>query len=198
MICAHAYKIEIWHRGLVILFGWFLLLLVLGLVQNCMTLSRWFSHKTAAFYAEQCTSPSLFHNLFKSHEVVQTDHWTTIGSLLTIASDLSLTTHIDIICSKTKCILGLVYRRFYKHSDIKASHQLCESLVQPHFGICSCSMVSISTERHSHTRANPVLSMLPEFPLRTGMLVITTFWTYLSYLNLHNIKCTQGCALCMR
>jgi len=33
-----------------------------GLVQNCMTLSLWFSHKTAAFYTEQCTSPSLFYN----------------------------------------------------------------------------------------------------------------------------------------
>ena len=30
-----------------------------GLVQICMTLSRWFSHKTAAFFTEQCTSPSL-------------------------------------------------------------------------------------------------------------------------------------------
>ena len=32
------------------------------LVQNGMTLSQWFPHKTAAFYTEQCTSPSLFHN----------------------------------------------------------------------------------------------------------------------------------------
>ena len=31
-----------------------------GLVQICVTLSRWFSHKTAAFFTEQCTSPSLF------------------------------------------------------------------------------------------------------------------------------------------
>ena len=31
-----------------------------GLVQSCMTLSRWFSHKTATFFTEQCTSPSLF------------------------------------------------------------------------------------------------------------------------------------------
>jgi len=30
-----------------------------GLVQIGMTLSRWFSHKTAAFSNEQCTSPSL-------------------------------------------------------------------------------------------------------------------------------------------
>ena len=33
-----------------------------GLVQNCMTLSQSFSHKTAAFYTEQCTSPLLSHN----------------------------------------------------------------------------------------------------------------------------------------
>ena len=31
-----------------------------GLVQNCATLSQWFSHKTVAFYTEQCTSPLLF------------------------------------------------------------------------------------------------------------------------------------------
>ena len=31
-----------------------------GLVQIYVTLSRWFSHKTAAFFTEQCTSPSLF------------------------------------------------------------------------------------------------------------------------------------------
>ena len=32
------------------------------LVQNCMTLSPWFLHKTGTFYTEQCTNPSLFHN----------------------------------------------------------------------------------------------------------------------------------------
>ena len=32
-----------------------------GVVQNCVTL-MWFLHKTTAFYSEQCTSPSLFHN----------------------------------------------------------------------------------------------------------------------------------------
>ena len=32
------------------------------LVQNCVILSQRFLHKTAAFYTEQCTSPSLFHN----------------------------------------------------------------------------------------------------------------------------------------
>jgi len=33
-----------------------------GLVQNCVTISQWFSYKTAAFYTEQYTSPSFFYN----------------------------------------------------------------------------------------------------------------------------------------
>ena len=32
-----------------------------GLAQYCVNLSRWFMHETAAFYTEQCTTPSLFH-----------------------------------------------------------------------------------------------------------------------------------------
>ena len=37
-----------------------------GLVHNSVTFSQWFSHKTAAFYTEQYTSPLLFTTL-KSH-----------------------------------------------------------------------------------------------------------------------------------
>jgi len=47
------------------LFFFLLLLLLLssdGLAQYCINLSRWFTHETAAFYTEQCTTPSLFHN----------------------------------------------------------------------------------------------------------------------------------------
>ena len=33
------------------------------LVQIYVTISRWFSHKTAAFFTEQCTSPSLFSRI---------------------------------------------------------------------------------------------------------------------------------------
>jgi len=32
------------------------------LVQNFVTLSWWFSHKTAACYTDQCTSPSFLHH----------------------------------------------------------------------------------------------------------------------------------------
>jgi len=53
---------------------------VYRLVQNCVTLSQWFSHKTAAFYTEECTSPSHFHN-FKVKEVVRTGYWRPMASL---------------------------------------------------------------------------------------------------------------------
>ena len=51
---------------------------------------------------------------------------------LLITSDLSWTTHINNICSKARRILGLVYRRFYGHSDVGTLHQLYVSLVRPH------------------------------------------------------------------
>ena len=34
-----------------------------GLAQRRLNRSSWFSHETAAFHTEQCTSPSLFRNL---------------------------------------------------------------------------------------------------------------------------------------
>jgi len=37
-----------------------------GLAQCCVNLSRWFTHETEAFFTEQCTTPSLFHNFVVS------------------------------------------------------------------------------------------------------------------------------------
>ena len=84
------------------------------------------------------------------------------------------------ISSKAKHILGLVYRHFYKHSDMKTLHQLYVSLVQLHCGI----------HRKTWTQLRKPSTLLPEFALKTGILVITT-WTFLSYLHLHNVVCTQ-------
>ena len=49
------------------------------LVQNCVILSQRFLHKTAAFYTEQCTSPSLFDN-FKVSRGTLTSHSRTMAS----------------------------------------------------------------------------------------------------------------------
>ena len=44
-------------------FSFFFFFLFRQASSNCVTLSQWFSHKTAAFWPDQCTSPLLFHNL---------------------------------------------------------------------------------------------------------------------------------------
>jgi len=46
-----------------LLSSFFFLLSSDGLAQYCMILSRWFTHKTAAFCTERCTTPSLFSQL---------------------------------------------------------------------------------------------------------------------------------------
>ena len=60
---------------------------------------------------------------------------------LLITSDLSWTTHIDNICSKARRILGLVYRRFYGHSDVATLHQLYVSLVWPNM-LLQCGLLT--------------------------------------------------------
>jgi len=50
-----------------------------GVAQYCMNLSRWFTHETAAFCREQCTTPSLFHNFEVS---LVTTHSKTMASSL--------------------------------------------------------------------------------------------------------------------
>ena len=107
----------------------------------------------------------------KSHEVVRTGHWTTIASLMTM----------------TKCILGLLHRHFYKHSDINASRELYVSLVQPHLEYAA-AVWSPHLQKDIAT-LEKIQYFVARIPLRTGMLVITTFWTYLSYLNLHSRLC---------
>ena len=61
---------------------------------------------------------------------------------LPIASDLSCSTHIENVCSKANRILGLVYRCFCKHSDMKTLRQLYVSLVWPHleYAAAVCSL----------------------------------------------------------
>ena len=53
-----------------------------------------------------------------------------LGVLL--SSDLSWTPHITSVCSKAKQILGLLYRRFYNHTEGATLKQLYLSLIRPH------------------------------------------------------------------
>ena len=53
-----------------------------------------------------------------------------LGVLL--SSDLSWSSHIQKPCSKARQLLGLLYRRFYRHSNEQTLRQLYISLVLPH------------------------------------------------------------------
>ena len=59
----------------------FFLLSLDGLAQYCVNLSRWFTHETAAFYTEQCITPSLFHN-FEVSQGACNHHPKTMASSL--------------------------------------------------------------------------------------------------------------------
>ena len=66
--------------------------------------------------------------------------------------------------------------------------RLCISCM--YLWICSCSVLSTPAERQPHLRKPSTL--LPEFALKTRMLVITTFWTFLSLLCFC-IRLLTGC-----
>ena len=60
-----------------------------------------------------------------------------LGVLL--SSDMKWSSHIEVTCSKAKCILGLLYRRFYGLADCRTIIQLYSSIVRPHLEYASSS-----------------------------------------------------------
>ena len=54
---------------------------------SSVTLSWWLSHKTAAYYTEQCAH--CFFTTLKPHEAVQTGHWRTMASFASPFSSLA-------------------------------------------------------------------------------------------------------------
>ena len=49
-----------------------------------------------------------------------------------ITSDLSWSPHISNLCAKTRKLIGLLYRRFYKHADSATLLQLYKTFIRPH------------------------------------------------------------------
>ena len=62
---------------------------------------------------------------------------------VTISNNLTWSNHVDIVCSKARRTLGLIYRRFYANCNPDTLLKLYLSLVRPcTFGICLSCVVS--------------------------------------------------------
>ena len=52
-------------------------------------------------------------------------------------SDLSWSPHITNLCTKARQLVGLLYRRFYKHANTSTLLQLYKSFIRPHLEYCA-------------------------------------------------------------
>ena len=73
--------------------------------------------------------------LITGHTLEQVECFKYLGLLLT--SDLSWSPHIETACSKARKLLGMIYRRFSKHSSPDTLLHLYESIVRPHLEYAS-------------------------------------------------------------
>ena len=49
-----------------------------------------------------------------------------------LSSDISWSNHISAICSKARKLIGVLYRKFYHHSEPQTLLRLYQSLIRPH------------------------------------------------------------------
>ena len=64
------------------------------------------------------------------HVLVKTDHYKYLG--LNLSPDLSWSHHVDLICTKTRKLVGMLYRNFYKYSSSPTLLKLYKALIRPH------------------------------------------------------------------
>ena len=114
------------------------------LQEDINRISEWVDANYLQFNTQKCSfmrvtrkrtgiCPPTLHLCCQPLQVV--DSYKYLGILL--SSDLSWTQHIDSICGKARKLTGLIYRRFYQHSNPESLSQMYISLVRPHFEYAS-------------------------------------------------------------
>ena len=69
-----------------------------------------------------------------------------------VSSDLSWSSHIQLVCMKAKKVLGLIYRNFAKYtSDSSVILKMYKALVQPHLEYAAQGMVTLYGKGYSIT-----------------------------------------------
>ena len=77
-------------------------------------------------------SPPLYLN---GSQLDQVKSYKYLG--VTITSNLSWLPHITSLCNKTRRLVGMVYRKFYQHSDSRTLLKLYLSIIRPHIEYAS-------------------------------------------------------------
>ena len=103
-------------------------------------ISNWESLNFMSFNENKCKfmliSRKKYHTaspsplLLNGHSLERVASFKYLGVLLSF--DLSWSQHIETICCKARKLLGLIYRRYFHHTDIPTFLRLYVSLVRPH------------------------------------------------------------------
>ena len=78
----------------------------------------------------QLTLPDSELHIGDSHALVRVSHYKYLG--LNFSADLSWSHHIDLICRKTRKLIGMLYRNFYQFSSPSVMAKLYKPLIRPH------------------------------------------------------------------
>ena len=102
------------------------------------SLNNWVSSNHLDFNTSKCKFMLITRKKKPSHPPplrLQSSSLEQVESIkylgLLFSSDLSWAQHIDAICTKAKKLIGLCYRRFYKHTGSKCLLQLYLALIRP-------------------------------------------------------------------
>ena len=98
---------------------------------------------------------------------------------VTICNDLSWSLHIDKIASKTRQLIGMLYRRFYKWSSPNALLQLYLSLIRP--------LLEYSVQVWSPYLLKDIqkLEAVQKFAWRDGILATVSYSMQVVYQSSH-------------
>ena len=134
---------------------------------KCMIIS----HKSSSFLS---LLPSL---LLDNSPLECVSNFKYLGVILT--SQLSWTPHINHICSKSKKLLGLLFRQFYYLCSPHVLLKLYLSLVLPHLTYCSFGTLILTVIIKSSRVFN---SLLLNFVQSNGIVITNLYYSLFTYL----------------
>ena len=111
------------------------------LQEDILSLCSWIANNYLTLNSQKCrymiftrkhqpTFPTSDLYVNDHHALVKTDHYKYLG--LNLSTDLSWSHHIDLICTKTRKLVGMLYRNFYKYSSSPTLLKLFKALIRTH------------------------------------------------------------------